>query len=329
MSQPVDSAKKFSILARVALLVTVAMLLALGWAIALWASDARFWACAATGACAVLALWTVFLYARLELGLRNSASNEHIATRIERLESLLEDMARSARKQADLAALSDQSKSLLFRDREIDAFREAIHENLMRQDYASAQALIEIIATRLGYPEEAARLRAEVEASRKTTAQEKIDQAIGRIETIIELNDWSRALRMSQRLSRAFPNDTRVAALPERIEAARVRHKRDLLEAYGEAVRKNDVDRGIELLKELDMYLPPQEAAALQDSARGVFRAKLHMLGVQFAIRVTEGQWSEAVTVGEEIVREFPNTRMAQEVRLKMDSLRARVAAKA
>ena len=108
---------------------------------------------------------------------------------------------------------------------------------------------------------------------------------------------------------------------------ARTGHKRSLLQAYGEAVRKNDVDKSIELLRELDRYLTPQEAAALEESVRGVFKAKLHNLGVQFAISVTDQQWADAVATGEEIIREFPNTRMAQEVREKMGLLRSRAQA--
>ena len=53
------------------------------------------------------------------------------------------------------------------------------------------------------------------------------------------------------------------------------------------------------------------------ESARGVFRAKLHNLGVQFAIRVTDQNWSEALVIGEQIMDEYPNTRMAQEVQEK------------
>jgi hypothetical protein len=139
--------------------------------------------------------------------------------------------------------------------------------------------------------------------------------------------DWPRAVREAERIAAAYPDHPKVATLPQRIEAARDKHKRDLLQAYGESVRKNDVDGSIALLKELDRYLTPQEAAALQDSARGMFRAKLHNLGVQFAIRVTEKQWNEAIAVGEDIVRNYPNSRMAQEVRAKMDQLRQRAAA--
>jgi hypothetical protein len=144
------------------------------------------------------------------------------------------------------------------------------------------------------------------------------------VDEIIARADWARATREAARMRSAFPTNSKIAALPQRIETARMKHKRDLLQAYGEAVRKNDVDASIELLKELDRYLSPQEGAALQDSARGVFKAHLHNLGVQFAIRVAETQWKEAITVGGEIIKEFPNSRMAHEVRSKMEQLRQR-----
>ena len=112
------------------------------------------------------------------------------------------------------------------------------------------------------------------------------------------------------------------------IRTAQMKHKLRLLEAYGEAVKKTDIDRSIDLLRELDKYLAPQEAAALEESARGVLRAKLHNLGVQFAMRITEENWAEALAIGEQIVRAYPNSRMAKEVRDKMDQLTTLAAAR-
>jgi len=250
------------------------------------------------------------------------------AARIGRVESLMDDMAKSSRKLVDLDCLSDQARSIIYRDREIEAVREAVQDDLMRQDYTAAEDLIASVATRPGLAAEAAKLRDEVIASRKATLDEKIELNIARIMECVDHHDWARAIRESQRMIEAFPDSQKVKALPTRIENARTTHKRTLLEAYGAAVGKNDIDRSIELLRELDRYLTPQEAAALEESARGVFRAKLHSLGVQFAIKVNDSLWAEAVAVGEEIMRDFPNTRMAQEVRQKTDMLKARAAAK-
>jgi outer membrane protein assembly factor BamD (BamD/ComL family) len=251
------------------------------------------------------------------------------ASRLERLETLMETQVNLSRKLIDISSLSDQARTLLFRDREIETMRETIHANLMAQDYASAESLIASLEKRPAYADEAVRLRKEVEDFRRATIEDKLKTAVARVEAIIEAKDFARALREAQRVAQAFPNSEKATSLPARIELARNNHKRDLLQAYGEAVGRNDVDRGIDLLRELDKYLTPQEAAALEDSARGVFRAKLHNLGVQFAIKVTEQNWSEAIAVGEQIMRDFPNSRMATEVGAKMEQLRNRASSPA
>ncbi len=278
--------------------------------------------------CIVAAVLAMLLHGVVAAYMRGQQSVAGLEGRMLHVETLLEDIAAANRKQADLASLSDQSKSLLFRDREIEAFRDTIRDDIIRQDYKSAAAMVDAAESRFGYADEAKRLRAEIDAAQKSTLQEKGDAAIARIREIVQRHDWTRALREAQRVIEIFPDNSKVQSLPKEIETARTRHKRDLLTGYGDAVKKNEVDRGIALLRELDVYLTPKEAAALEESARGVFRAKLHNLGVQFEVRVTDGQWAEALAVGEEIIRDYPNTRMAQQVRDRIDSLRSRAGAK-
>ncbi len=52
---------------------------------------------------------------------------------------------------------------------------------------------------------------------------------------------------------------------------------------------------------------------------------KLHNLGVQFKLAVSEREWAKALQTGQEITRDFPNSKMAEEIREKMDILRQRV----
>jgi hypothetical protein len=49
-------------------------------------------------------------------------------------------------------------------------------------------------------------------------------------------------------------------------------------------------------------------------------------LGVQFKLAVHDKEWTQAVRVGEQIIREFPNTKMSDEVRSMLDLLRERAA---
>ena len=59
---------------------------------------------------------------------------------------------------------------------------------------------------------------------------------------------------------------------------------------------------------------------------RGVFKDKLNSLRASFSMAVHDQHWNEASRIGEIIIRDFPNTQMAKEVREKMDALRERAA---
>ena len=284
--------------------------------VALWALSAL--------ASLALGVWVFVAYGVLQVVLANERAVTITAGAVDRAETLLQDQAGSSRKLVELAALSDQAKSLIYREAEIDTISEAIHEDILRQDYPAAEAMIDAVEKKLGYVDIAARLREEVDSSRKRTHEEKIDAAVARLSAITEKRDWARAMREAQRLLRMFPDNPKVQSLPAQVTKARSDHKKLLLDSYDEAVKKNDVDKGIELLKELDLYLTPQEAAALRESARGVFKTKLYNMGVRFAIAVSEEQWADALATGQQIVEEYPNSRMAHEVRAKLELLRTK-----
>lgn len=250
-----------------------------------------------------------------------------------RMRDVLMDLSESASRQRDLlgvvadnAQLSDAAKSITHRQKERDALRDAIYEEIIHQDWESAYNLIDDMERRYGYREEAERLRKEVDVSRDRTIEETVEAALARIDELAESQRWDQARGESQRLMQLFPNNERIQRLPEQLEQYRQEHKRRLLNEWNQAVQRKDIDRSIEVLKLLDQYLTPSEAAALEESARGVFRAKLQNLGVQFSLAVTDKRWIQAVEIGEEIVREFPNSLMAKEVTDSMPALMKRVA---
>ena len=88
---------------------------------------------------------------------------------------------------------------------------------------------------------------------------------------------------------------------------------------------RHDVDGSIEILKRLDLYLTPAEAESMQEIARNVFKEKREALRIRFSQSVKEQRIVDAIRLGEEIMSDFPNMRMAQEVRDVMDTLRQRM----
>ncbi len=161
------------------------------------------------------------LYGLAKAVLLNESGVSSSADRLRRLETLLADQVQTARRLVDMASLSDRAKSLIYREREIDALRETVYHEIMRQDYETAEALIESLEKELGYAKEAERLREALKSGRQGTLEEKIDAAVNRIQKIIDVRDWSRAGRESKRVMKLFPNNPKVTNLPQRIEDAR------------------------------------------------------------------------------------------------------------
>ena len=121
-------------------------------------------------------------------------------------------------------------------------------------------------------------------------------------------------------------DNERVAHLADYVAKAQEDYKQQLEREFLAAAQKDDVDGAIELLKQLDEYLTEREGEPFREVARGVIGKKRDNLGVQFKMAVQDKEWLKAIRVGEQIIRDFPNTRMAEEVRERIDLLRERAA---
>jgi len=184
--------------------------------------------------------------------------------------------------------------------------------------------LVDDMEKTFGYNQEAAEYRQEINNHRQETVRRQVQEGVQQIDTFCRQEKWSEALREAERLMRVYPNQEQTARLPQEIEARRQGTKRQLLDAFNEAVVRKDVDGGIEIVKKLDAYLTRNEAEQMQESVRGIFKEKLNQLGAQFTLAVQDQKWLEAVRTGELIVRDFPNSGIAREVRERMAYLRDR-----
>ena len=108
------------------------------------------------------------------------------------------------------------------------------------------------------------------------------------------------------------------------MEQARVSYKSDLERRFRLAANEGRADEAMELMRELDAYLSLTEAEPLRELSRGIIGKARDSLGGQFKNAVQDKRWAEAVRIGERIIAEFPNTRMATEVRDVIDGLRIR-----
>jgi len=220
--------------------------------------------------------------------------------------------------------LSDAAKEIAFRDTDRMELAEATLAKLHQHDFDATYTMIDAMARLTAYKDLAEHLRTTTDKYRGATEEGRINQIIAHIDKLCQQYHWSQAAAVIERLIKTFPASDKARAMASNLRQRKDKRKRELLAAWDNAVKRQETNRSLEILKELDQYLTPTEGLALQESASTVFRTKLHNLGVQFSLAVTEKRWATALQTGRQIVQDFPNSRMAHEIRNKMDILHER-----
>lgn len=233
-------------------------------------------------------------------------------------------MIESVRRLADSTALSDDARRVLNRGAERDLLCRAIEEDIQTQAWDAALVLCEELADRFGYRQDAEEFRARIEMARHEIQERRVNDSIARLDGLIVQRRWDVAQREAMRIRRLYPDSTRTERLRERVEQAKMVYKSDLERRFLDAAQHSRVDEAMNLLKELDAYLTEQEAEPLREVARGVIGKARENLGAQFKIAVQDRQWGQAAALGRKIINEFPNTRMATEVRGMLDGILSR-----
>jgi hypothetical protein len=248
----------------------------------------------------------------------NGAKLEKITETLEKNRSVLTQINQNTR-------ISETAKAIAFRDADIQSLREAVFDKLQQQDFDATYEIIDEIARRVEYKTLAEQLRTQADKYRDATDAERENQVIAHIEKLFESSQWTKASAQIERLIRDFSKSEKAKAMRQRLLDKKEERKKILLNAWDDAVKRQATDRSLEILRELDLYLTPNEGLALQEAARDVFRNKLHNMGVQFSLAVSGKQWEKAIETGEQIIRDFPNSRMAEEIHEKWDILKQKV----
>ena len=222
--------------------------------------------------------------------------------------------------------LSEAAKRIHARHHDCDMLRRAIQEDIASGELDSALLLTTDLSQSFGRRQESEDFREQIVSARTAQYQQRVNASISRFEQLLAEARWESADAEAGKLQRLFPESPRVRDLPSRAKQAWTQHKQDLERQFLEAAQRDNVELATKLLLDLDKYLSEDEAAPFVEVARGVFRKKKENLGVQFKMAVQDRDWIMAAQVGEHIIREFPNTRMAGEIRDMIDPLRERAA---
>jgi len=224
----------------------------------------------------------------------------------------------------DNTMLSDNAKRVLFRERELGMLRSAIEEDLAHGDYNAGLTLCDEMANLFGYREEAEMYRQRIQQAGQQSFESKVRGAMAEFDGVLARRDWALAHREAGRIKRLYPNHPIVQDIDQRILAAREEHKRELEASFLEAAARDDIESAMGLLKHLDRYLTREEAERLGPMAQNIVMRHREKLSAHFKQAVNDHRWSEAAQVGDVIIGEYPNTKMADEVRSMIDVLRVR-----
>ena len=239
----------------------------------------------------------------------------------DRVVRTLDSVSDSVRLLHDQSALSDDARRVLNRRVERDLLCRAIEEDIQTQNWDAAMVLCRELADRFGYLADAEEFRGRIEAARSEVQEHRVRESIAHLDGLIVQRRWDAALQEAGRIQRLFPESPKVERLRDRVTQARGVYKEDLERRFLDAADQSRIEEAMALLKELDIYLSEREAEEFREVARGVIGKARENLGAQFKIAVRDRRWSVAATLGRRIVAEFPNTRMANEVRGMMDGI--------
>ena len=240
----------------------------------------------------------------------SAGENESVRATIERLHETM--------------MLSDNAKRALFREHEIGLLRNAIEQDIAEGKYFTAMTICNELSDVFGDREEAEVLRARILEANHARYDEDAAHAVEQFEALLKAHNWRAAHQLRARIERLFPESGHSVGLDARIAMARNEHKQELESEFLEASRREDAEVAMALLRELDRYLSPDEAERYRELAGGVVARHRDNLGLRFKLAVRDREWTRALEAGEEIIAEFPNTKMADEVRGMLEVLRAK-----
>lgn len=268
----------------------------------------------------VAASATAVVLAQLSHQQKPASSNADTDRIIEQLRQVQQSMDRVSQQ----AALSDDARRVLNRAKERELLCRAIEEDIRSQDWAAAQVLVTELSSRFGYESDAEQFRMRIEMARAEGLDQEVNGAIQQLDRLIVQRRWDEALSAADRIAAGFPVSPRVRGLRDRVATAKRQYKEELERRFLLAAQAERVDEAMEILTDLDHYLTEHEAEPFREVARGVIGKARENLGAAFKLACQDRQWEIAISLGEQISDQFPNSRMAQEVRQIMPNLRHR-----
>ena len=237
----------------------------------------------------------------------------------------LHELARILHAVQDRLEMSDQVRSVLFGDRDREILEHTLQARLDTADFDGARALCDSIdAVSELRRKHGEALRAILNESLESHREHDLHDMVATFEALLQHRDWQQATELAARMREIAPDAAGSQQLDARIEQARQSHKAQLESQLLEASQRDDVEAAMRTLKELDRYMTREEAERLSTEAQSVIERHRERISTAFQLALREKRWIDAAKHGNQIIAEYPNTKMAQEVRSMIAVIRTR-----
>lgn len=220
--------------------------------------------------------------------------------------------------------ISERAKEVAFRENDHNAMVRAIREEMNHAEFDAALLLVNEMENTYAYRAEADGLRTEIATMRDGVVRRAVAEIVSEIDHNCMSEKWDEAGELARQAAMKYPGNEVATNLPQQVAQRKEAIKQQLLARWRDALAKKDTDTCIDIMRVLDMYVTPSEVAELKDGALEVFKARIEQLRDQFKQAVHQKRWQEACSVGETLVQEFPTSKVADEVRDMLLTLRAR-----
>jgi outer membrane protein assembly factor BamD (BamD/ComL family) len=223
-----------------------------------------------------------------------------------------------------------QEKRTRRQQEKVDQFRNRIHQAMNKQDFAEAQHILDEFAQTDIAGEEVGEIQQELEAARSEAEGEQFSKAVARVEDLMAVSRFEEALESARALRNAHPDARGAEALVQRVQrehdAYRKERRARLYGRVEKMVTARKWRKAVEAAEEfLDAYPDTAEAELVgvqMDTLRDNARIE-EVRGYRDRIRdlIERRRFAEAIELAQDVIRDYPDTAAAQELRQQLPRL--------
>lgn len=220
----------------------------------------------------------------------------------------------------------------------IDRFTSQIRDAIDEQDFAQAQHVLDGLAGTGLAPDRVEALQTELRELRQQAEGEQFSNAVQRVEDLMAVSRFEEALEAARRLRDAHPDAKGAQALVERVQREHDAYRNERrARLYGEVeklVTARRWSKAVEAAEEFLEAYPDASEAELVRVQMDTLRENARIEEVRRCrdrIRdfIERRRFSEAIDLARDVIRDYPDTAAAQELRQQLPRLEQLAADKA